>query len=205
MSQEAFKLTRSWDEKEKKHHVYTSVVCGQCGFVENIYSSKSSSLPIEVMVKKMQQRHWVMGQRRKDDLCPKCVNQKANEHKVMKLSDFQKPDPTAAVATPLPTAPTREAKRLVILALEDNYLGAEQGYQQGYDDERIARDLNVPRKLVSDLREEFYGPAVDPEVLKLRADLKAFEAKLAAAQTNLSDLRATYNDLKERASKKGML
>lgn len=211
--QEKFKLTRTWDEREKKHHTYINVVCSECGKLDSLSVNSAAGLPPEMVVKKMQQRGWVMGQRRQHDVCPDCIIKRVSEKKVTNIADHPKknaePVSTAPVMAPVPPpiAPStsRENKRLVILALEERYLDAQRGYDAGWSDERIAKDLSVPRKLVADIREEFYGPELDVEVAKLRTEVHELDAKLSTLQTVLSDLRAKHNDLKERLSKKGML
>lgn len=202
MSQEVFKTTRTWIETDKKHRSYTSVVCGSCGELENLPIKTSAPVPPQVTVKWMQQRGWVMGQKRKDDLCPKCVAAKSRNN-VMKLSDHR---PAAEAPKPVELlGPKREDRRLIILAIEDHYLDATRGYEDGWSDDTLAKHLNVPRKWIGDLREEFFGPEVDPELAKLAAEFKQIGEQIAAMQTALSDLRAKHNDLKERLSKKGLL
>lgn len=204
MTQEAFKTTRTWVESEKQHRSFSSAVCCQCGAIDNIPISSRTPLPPEVIVKKMQARGWVMGQKRKHDLCPKCVAKRAKDAKVTNITDYQQ-KPIQPPATTAPTAISREGKRLVILALEDHYVDSSKGYETGWSDERIAKDLNVPRKLVADIREEFYGPELDAEVAKIRNELLELDGKIATLQTVLSDLRAKQNDLKERMHKKGLM
>lgn len=208
MTQEAFKTTRTWIESEKQHRAYSSAVCCQCGAVDNVPINTKSPLPPEVIVKKMQTKGWVMGQKRKHDLCPKCVAKKVSEKKVTNIKDYQPPPATQAAPTHMSAALapiSREGKRLIILALEDHYVDASKGYETGWSDDRIARDLNVPRKLVSDIREEFYGPELDMEVAKMRNEILELDGKLATLQAVLSDLRTKQNDLKERMHKKGLM
>lgn len=214
MSQEHFKSTRVWDADARQHRSYKSAVCRECGELENVPINGIRPLPPEAMVKLLQKHGWAIGQRRKDDLCPACVKKKVSEKKVTNIADHKKPVAAvvpAPAAAPAPAAPapvplaSRENKRLVILALEERYLDAQRGYDTGWSDERIAKDLDVPRKLVADIREEFYGPEIDAEAARLRGEVAEIEGKLATLQTVLSDLRAKHNDVKERLSKKGLL
>jgi hypothetical protein len=73
---EEFKPTRTWDQRIRRHREFQSVVCGNCGFVDNIPCSKFKPLAPEVIVRQMTARKWLMGHKRRDDLCPHCVKQR---------------------------------------------------------------------------------------------------------------------------------
>jgi hypothetical protein len=69
---EHFKPTRSWDAIKRFHRRFQSVVCGGCGYTENIPVTKSIPLPPEVIIKQMQKKGWLMGQKRIHDRCTRC-------------------------------------------------------------------------------------------------------------------------------------
>jgi predicted nucleic-acid-binding Zn-ribbon protein len=69
---EHFRPLRTWDSRLHFHRRFQSVVCGICGHTENIPVTKSMPLPPELIVKQMQKKGWLMGQRRHHDRCPKC-------------------------------------------------------------------------------------------------------------------------------------
>lgn len=73
---EEFKPTRSWDMMQHRHRLYQSVVCGGCGFVENIPMTKFKPLAPNVIIRQMQHRHWLMGNKRRDDRCPRCASKR---------------------------------------------------------------------------------------------------------------------------------
>lgn len=100
-----------------------------------------------------------------------------------------------------PRQPTREDKRLIILEIENHYLGPDKGYTNGSTDESVAKGLNVPVKWVVDLREEFFGPLVNPEFAKLAAELGQLTSRFEAHEREGRELRGKLNDLKERLSK----
>lgn len=104
-------------------------------------------------------------------------------------------------AVPPPRQPSREDKRLIILEIENHYLGPDKGYSPGTTDETVAKSLNVPARWVADLREEFFGPLVNPEIGKLNGDVAALEARLDAHEREGRELRAKLNDIKERLAK----
>lgn len=75
--------------------------------------------------------------------------------------------PEAPVATP--------AQSRKIFALVEGHFDEAKGcYTGGYSDEKVAKELNLPRAMVTRLREES-GLTIkgDPEVLGLKADIAA--------------------------------
>lgn len=73
----------------------------------------------------------------------------------------------------------KKNKRLVILALEDDFNEQEKAYRPGKSDKTVADELGVSPGFVCTVREEFYGKLAEPdEIGSLRADL-AIVRKLA--------------------------
>jgi ribosome-binding protein aMBF1 (putative translation factor) len=205
MSQEAFPPLRVWDEGLKAHRNYQIVKCSECEAFENMPVTSRTAMPPEVIVKKMQARGWVMSQRRRNDLCPKCAAKKAARPKVTRIADYiaELPKPKEQpMQIEQPRKPTRDEKRLIVLAIEDHYDDKVRSYAAGWSDEKIAADLNVPRKWVSDLREEFYGPVVDAELAELERKVKSLTVDLEAATAVIEAIRKSLHDLKERIAKK---
>lgn len=205
MAQEAFPPLRVWDESQKAHRNYQIVKCSECEAFENIPVNSKTAMPPEVIVKKMQARGWVMSQRRRNDLCPKCASKKAARPKVERIADYLATLPIKkepAMQTEQPRKPSRDEKRLIVLAIEDHYDDKVRSYAAGWSDDKIAADLNVPRKWVSDLREEFYGPVVDPELADLERKVASLTVDLEAANAVIEAIRRSLNDLKERIAKK---
>ena len=100
-----------------------------------------------------------------------------------------------------PRQPSREEKRLIIMAIEDHYLGPDKGYSDGATDETVAKSLNVPVKWVAELREEFFGPIVNPEYAKIAAELGKLTERFDAHEREGRELRSKLMELKERLSK----
>lgn len=220
---EEFEPRRIFVPELGRHNRFQSIVCGECGKTENFIISKRKPLPSTIMVKKGQHMGWVMGNRRKDDLCPKCVAKAAAKNttkKVEKPLRFEpivdvpkvitmpmpqaqpakEPEMTAEII-PAPRQPSREDKRLIILEIENHYLGPDKGYSPGATDETVAKSLNVPVRWVVDLREEFFGPLVNPEFAKIAAELGKLTERLDAYEREGRELRAKLMDLKERFAK----
>jgi hypothetical protein len=199
MAVEAFPAVPFWDPEQRQHKRIQVVEC-KCGASERLLVTTDRAMPPEVITKKMQARGWSIAARRADDRCPACSHKSHKEVKTM-----NKPALNVVSAKTEDRTPGRDEKRLIVLAVEDHYLGPDKGYEPGWSDEKIAIDLGVPRKWVSDLREEFHGPELDPEVSTMMAEMKFIGAKLLEADTTLSELRNKFNGLKERLSKKGLL
>lgn len=189
---EEFMPRRVFVESLGRHDRFQSIVCGDCGHTENFRLTKSKPLPAVALVKKGQQLGWVMGHKRKHDLCPKCVAKRATTNNVIKLeTPVSKPQPSISqfpeipAKAPAPREPSREDKRIVFDKIDEVYLGDALGYQAGFTDETIAKDLGVPEKWVRDIREEFFGPTGNEEIGKLAADLKALDAQLSGYRSSL--------------------
>jgi len=220
-----FKETRTYDQAAKRHISYQTAVCSRCGAIENHPIKASRPLPPEPLVKLFQRRGWVMGAARNHDVCPDCIAEaaEAKRREAEKRNRFTpSPDtppeaPTAKIismppkdehmkpaenVTALaPRQPQREDKRLIILEIENHYLGPDRGYPPGTTDETVAKSLNVPVKWVADLREEFFGPVVNPELAALKKGLDEAMARIDAHERIGREHRAMVMDLKERLAK----
>lgn len=220
-----FKETRTFDQVAKKHLCYQTAICSECGAFENYPSKNQRPLPPEPLIKAFQRRGWVMGSTRKHDICPDCVKDaaEAKRKEAFKPTRLTGPDEqpqpritTAQIipitkeepamkpaenVTQMPRQPQREDKRLIILEIENHYLGPDKGYSSGTTDETVAKSLNVPVKWVVDLREEFFGPVVNPEIAKLNTEVAALSARMEAHEREGRELRAKLMELKERLSK----
>ncbi len=109
-----------------------------------------------------------------------------------------------------PREMTREDRRIVFAKIEEVYLDETTGYIKDWNDERVAKDLNCPRKWVETIRDENFGPAhaaLNPQVIALLdeidgavnmvtnivTDTAAFNKKVNAMVAEAADLsnRAT--------------
>lgn len=94
---------------------------------------------------------------------------------------------------PAVTAPRSEitpAQKAAVRNLLDKHFDDAAGrYLEGYTDERIAKDLNIPWAFVTQLREAAYGPLKsDPEVDALRKEAASLASKLAHLQADAAAL-----------------
>jgi hypothetical protein len=75
-----------------------------------------------------------------------------------------KTKPTAAAVET--RAMTRDDKNIIYAKLQDVYLNEKVGYADGWSDQRVATDLNIPRAWVATIRDEFFGDEITNEVTR---------------------------------------
>jgi hypothetical protein len=190
MSQEAFKPLRTWDTHSKRHLQFQVVECSRCGKFENIPITSSTVLPPDAIVKKMLAKGWVMGHRRRDDICPECVAAK-RKTSVTKIADYLRNEAPhllpveAKPAAHKEDAPGGEEKRIVILEIEKHYSDQDKQYVDGWTDKKIAVELGVPESLVRYIREFFFGPAQDLELVVLKKEIDTLSQQVQALSERL--------------------
>ncbi|WP_150526800.1 hypothetical protein [Roseibium sediminis] len=126
---------------------YATICCG-CGTKEDVYvaASVGGTLPVEPVSRKFRNKGWVVGSKANGHTCPEC-----------KVREAARPK-----AAPPPEA-TSLQRRAILESLEVVF-DPEKGFDEGYDDNRVAKELNFPRKWVSDVRELMIGPIPAPKV-----------------------------------------
>ena len=78
----------------------------------------------------------------------------------------------------------------------DDQLGR---YIDNYDDERVAKETNIPRKYVTEYRELAYGPLkADPAVEAVKAEVAALRKELSNLNDIVEDARAQFVRLNGR-------
>ena len=163
------------------------VRCSLCGKKEHIVSTGRSPMPPEAVQKKLMQSGWLIGRRPADDTCPKCIR-KAKENKVVTLKP--KPEPVREIS--------RDDRRIIFAKIEDVYEG--DGYIAGWTDKRVAEDLGVPKKWVSDMRAEFFGDAAaNEEILQFLERVETFEKKWRDAERMIAAIQADAEKLRRDA------
>lgn len=110
--------------------------------------------------------------------------------------------------TEAPRQPTREDKRRIMAELQEVYLGEDRGYASGKSDDTVAKDLNLPRAWVSDIREDFFGPHKNEmqadfieEVRSVEKTHKAIEDEIENVMVRASELGKTIARLTKAADK----
>jgi len=83
-------------------------------------------------------------------------------------------------------------QRVAIRAALDKHFDDKQGiYLDGQSDEKIASELDFPRKWVSDIRDAAYGPIREnPAVTQLKAEIEAVRSEINADAIHRTDFEA---------------
>lgn len=116
-------------------------------------------------------------QKQKDEAMPTNDNSKPRLSAVQ--SRAQASDTALMAAEPFASVQAREAKRMAMLALDEQFDVAKGCYKNQYSDLKVAKEMGLSEETVIGLREEFFGPIKEPaEITELRERCAAFEAKI---------------------------
>lgn len=164
-----------------------------CTNPAEIVRSSRAAEPPEMIRATFQRRGWTVGRSPTKDVCPDCksagraTRPQHTKEEPMKPSERADALQAATTAAPPPRPPTFDERRIIFSKLEDTYLDDKRGYAPGWDDEKVARDLNCPRAWVEEIRATNFGP--------LKVDHSAEIADLGARLENLENaLRALNRD-----------
>ncbi len=107
-------------------------------------------------------------------------------------------EPVVELATAQPPRqPSIEDRRIINGKLLDLY--AEKGYSAGWSDERLAKDLGVPRAWVAQVREFSFGPDIDEEAAAAETAADKALKYVEKAHTDLTALvERVTGDMTER-------
>jgi hypothetical protein len=105
-----------------------------------------------------------------------------------------------AAAAPKQATKLTTAQRLRIRSLLDKHFDDEAGcYLDGYSDQRIGAEVDVPWALVTKVREAAYGPIrVDPEIAALRAEIAQARRQVEALNAIVTALQARLTDIEKK-------
>ena len=113
-------------------------------------------------------------------------------------------------ADPPPT-PTPAALRRIRDALDIAYDLDSQGYSIGHTDESVAKELDLPRAWVTDLREQMYGPELNQDIARVLPEVRAFDDRLTElnrANQRVAETLATlvkdHSILREKLKRAGV-
>lgn len=162
------------------------VTCRQCGVSTSMpMKAGKSSLPPDVIARKLEQKGWTIGNNEQWDYCP-AHDPKKKEKPNLKLVPAESIAATAATAAAQqPRQMDREHRRIIFEKLNEVYLDETRGYEAGWSDHRVATDLGVPRKWVETIRDENFGAiGTSPEMAEF----------LSEAESLLFDARKTLDD-----------
>lgn len=197
------------------------IICAECGTQDIFRLTDSASQSVRMATVYFERRGWVIGRKAAKDLCPACRDVKRQEHQERRALREARPakemavmkpktTPNLAVAEP-PREATRENKQLIHMKLAEVYIekpGGAGHYERGWSDEKLARDLGVPRAWVSQIRKDFFGEGEGGEdvaellvkVDALRLDVEkatsAANAATAACESVLARMREIERETK---------
>lgn len=150
-----------------------------CNRQESVTASNASgSLPQVVIHRKLKQAGWkVNGQ----CLCPDHANPKPKEP----------PMPKVTVTPPRDMSPAD--RRKVFREIDDCWDEAKGRYAGSHSDQEIASKLDVPRKWVSDIREESFGKTQrNGELEKLASEAKRLSLECEKALNASLEMAGSY-------------
>ena len=94
--------------------------------------------------------------------------------------------PLSVKAEP-PQPMTKEDRRIIFAKIDENYVDEMSGYSGDWNDEKVAKDLNVPRAWVSQIREDNFGPEIGEVVAQ---DVTLIQNEMEKARKILADIDA---------------
>lgn len=165
------------------------LVCGSCGVGGVLGKQDFGQRQADQLVpQKFEAKGWSVGRRAEDDRCPACVNREAEAKRrklhvvekegaeampsLEKIQAFALGGEVSSRAEPPPEM-TRDHRRIIFAKLQDIYVDESSGYSAGWTDDRVAKDLGVPRAWVSKVRDENFGPDTSAEMVAALADARA--------------------------------
>ena len=141
-------------------------------------------------------------------MCPTCLKRRRTAHNDInseltkwqqqqkELAEMPKTDDprleSNVVDEPIVRAirqPTSEQRDRIGHLLDRHFDGHEGKYLDGYNDHRIAEEVNVPRVMVENIREPAYGP------IRISAEQVALQAEIVEVRKAVDGVRDTATDL----------
>lgn len=172
-----------------------SIGCARCPAILRL--ALKPDFPCEAVAQKFRNRGWRFSERNaRDHLCPDCIKAgkapAVSENEVATMSKTEKallPVPFPDSPLILPRAATMPEVRRILALVEGHFDEAKGCYLGGYDDERVAQELDLPRAMVAKVRDEsglVLKPS--PELLALAAEIKAMGAMLDDLQVRVATI-----------------
>ena len=158
----AFGITRTPYDKDKPTRWL--VTCG-CGFEED-HGWKATMQP-ESMASNLRGLGWKISPKH----APICQACQKKERPVSKRPDLG-PDPKIA--------------RRIYAALDDHFDEASKRFKTGWDDAKVAAELDVSPEIVIRIRREAYGEIAEP------AEFQQWRDELALLRMEMEDLQRHY-------------
>lgn len=186
--------------------------CGACGITEYVKTQTGlRRLPPVGVIRALRRHGWFIGSQPKKDRCPDCLAaRKKLKHPAKEGEGMAHETPVVELRPPMPGASehqpramTREDRRLVFAKLEEVYVDERTGYSPGWNDHRVAEDMNCPRKWVETIRDENFGPQrtdQSAEVIELSGRIQQMERDGAALVDEATQIRRTADEARVAAA-----
>lgn len=186
--------------------------CQACQITEYVKTQTGHRrLPAVGVAQALRNRGWQIGSTARKDRCPDCVAAaKKHKHPAKEGDEEMREAPVVELRPPMPGASehepremTREARRIVFAKLEEVYFDEKTGYTKGWHDQRVAEELNYPRKWVETIRDENFGPQKAEqsfEVIELTSRIDQMERDGAALVEEASAIRRTAENARVQAA-----
>jgi hypothetical protein len=163
-------------------------------------------------------RGWTVGKSPERDLCPACTRGRRSHPVSTGAVPMANPTLTTPSlrAVPSGTVPvqvqdkakaepprvmSRDERRIINAKIDEVYIDEAHGYSIGWNDDRVATDLGVPRAWVSQMRDENFGPELNAEVVKARTETDALVAEMAKLREDMKASAAQASTLMMMADK----
>jgi hypothetical protein len=161
------------------YHHLVSVTCNRCHHETEI-GWAFGDVP-EKIKKKFLQEGWRFDIHRiRDCVCPECLNREKT------MAATAKP-----TLVPTPRALTANERHRIRTLLDTNFDDAVGRYIDGYSDERIGKELDLPWACVRDIREAAYGPIrEDTRIAELKTELEVLKTEMAGLQRRILEFEA---------------
>lgn len=187
----------------------TATFSCRCGEKLTLTEAPGRKLNPEFVAKRARDAGWdADGWRASVTRCPACkTKNRAGEtpgEKVIPMPEAPKvaaatPAAAPATAADVPREPTPK-QRLAIRTKLDACFDDDAGcYLDGYSDQKIGEELNLPWSWVAKVREAAYGPIrVDAEVLALRAEIAALREEAKKLDGRIGALSGRIDALEKK-------
>lgn len=200
----------------------TEIRCA-CGAIDHVVNNTPQKvLPPEMLVRKFEQKGWLVGATATLDRCPACRRahhaadvvpariaarraglgepskaasraEAAAAFDVWKArQDLESGEAVMSTEAEKPKEMGVEDRRLIIAKINEVYVGEDVGYSSGWSDKRVAEDLGCPRAWVAEVRDYAFGPARDNE------DVRALVAEVKALRETADALERSAAEVTDR-------
>lgn len=143
------------------------IQCSKCGSIEKIsVNTYGGSMAPEGIAGRFRNKGWIVGGNDGKDICPSCKNDGAMKRSQRQMKEKDKG--VTSTQNDAPRHPSRDDKRVIFAKINDVYVDEKTGYDAGWTDARVARDLGVPVAWVANIREEHFGDeCANPQIIAM--------------------------------------